>query len=567
VEPPRRALLRIAGVLTQLTGAACLLLGTIALVLLMVNKSGGAGLVAVWVAGAMATLVVGGFVYRGALPAHLGGAVLDATFGGALLAVHFSRLRDLFRILPEDDVTSIAGGLHGAAIVMLVGAAACLAAIPQGRTYARWLVAATPPPVPATTQPGFPPPPIAARTGTVIIVPAGSAARRRGFYAVMGALAIGVGIGMGVLVSASTNPARVVAAAGSGSGSAAPPKVAAAPAPATTLAPAPAPAPTGSAGSAGSAAVAVATGSGGSAEVPAPTTPTITGSPTDSANSATGVDASTPQKLVVAERTALAHGDASAFAALASPKAFALGVNAGELADGREAIAQLLRADLGELPPDTLLVQSNFLAIGQERDHAWIAEDLELTGNGGFARHYTISQLAHQEGGQWRFVALAVAVPVPDETAERRAVLGTLPRVPPIADVSQAPADLDIAAHAAFATRGAFSSAFSERPDAFNFGSAPGEHTRGGGTVSRIFDKMRADLKQTDGMRIVGGGAWDPAQKASPWIGVGLVNVAFTTKSRAGTDVTQTFRVLAVFLAEGGAWKIVQSHFSNAGPI
>ena len=43
--------------------------------------------------------------------------------------------------------------------------------------------------------------------------------------------------------------------------------------------------------------------------------------------------------------------------------------------------------------------------------------------------------------------------------------------------------------------------------------------------------------------------------------------MVYTQKSQAATDVSQTFRVLAVLVREGDAWKIVQTHFSNAGPI
>jgi len=37
--------------------------------------------------------------------------------------------------------------------------------------------------------------------------------------------------------------------------------------------------------------------------------------------------------------------------------------------------------------------------------------------------------------------------------------------------------------------------------------------------------------------------------------------------SDAATDVTQTFRVLAIMLKEGADWKIVQTQWSNGGPV
>ena len=50
-------------------------------------------------------------------------------------------------------------------------------------------------------------------------------------------------------------------------------------------------------------------------------------------------------------------------------------------------------------------------------------------------------------------------------------------------------------------------------------------------------------------------------------IGWAAVNVDYTAKSRAATDVTQTFRVLAILLRDGTDWKIVQTQWSNGGPI
>ena len=62
-------MLRLAGILTQMICASCLLLGTIAFVLVQQNKSGGSALVIAWAAAAMAGLVFGGLMARGALVA------------------------------------------------------------------------------------------------------------------------------------------------------------------------------------------------------------------------------------------------------------------------------------------------------------------------------------------------------------------------------------------------------------------------------------------------------------------------------------------------------------------
>ncbi|MBC7973402.1 MAG: hypothetical protein H7138_00340, partial [Myxococcales bacterium] len=106
----------------------------------------------------------------------------------------------------------------------------------------------------------------------------------------------------------------------------------------------------------------------------------------------------------------------------------------------------------------------------------------------------------------------------------------------------------------------------SERADAFNYGSG-GERVQGGATIQRIFTKLKARIRLHDGVRVADGSAWDPAQKTAPWIGWAVANVDFTSRTRAGTDVTQTFRVLAILIQEAGAWKIVQTQWSNGGPI
>src|SRR5215208_53227 len=80
-RPPRRALLRVAGVLTQLLCAGCLLLGTIAFVLLQQNHLDGSTLVVLWAAAALIGLVFGGLMGRGGLISLVVCGVIDATFG------------------------------------------------------------------------------------------------------------------------------------------------------------------------------------------------------------------------------------------------------------------------------------------------------------------------------------------------------------------------------------------------------------------------------------------------------------------------------------------------------
>src|SRR5262249_25745362 len=88
-RPPGRALLRVAGALTQLSCGACLLIGTIGLVLVEQNRTGGVATVAAWLVAAMAGLVFGGLIYRGGLVSMLIAAAVDGGFG--LLLATFDR--------------------------------------------------------------------------------------------------------------------------------------------------------------------------------------------------------------------------------------------------------------------------------------------------------------------------------------------------------------------------------------------------------------------------------------------------------------------------------------------
>lgn len=670
---PRRFLLRPAGVLTQLASASCLLLGTIALVLVQQNKSGGTALVIAWALGAMAGLVFGGLMARGGLLSVLGSAALVATFGIVLLVIDYDSLRSILRLLPESDVDMIADVLVGAAIAMVSIAALCLASIPQALRYGRALREAeadqaassaslamampvarqtlppgavqpgastgeleerfsipslrpaaggsfgqagagphpsTKPGVPAVraaqdsgadTKPSTPAvpggfggsspgpgygdpyqPPLAhggppapgayvdpmqphipdaastargwapspARTTTTLILrPKAEETRsRRRVYFILGGLAVGLGAGVGVMVSSMASKGAVAetGSATPGSGT-------------VTTATGSAKPPTGSA--------AIATPSGSATEA------TGSAGSAASAGSPAPVDAapevaapSVPiRSFLAAQRDAIAKADAHGLVEHVAPTAFAFGVNADDVAEGRVAIEAMLARTLGDAPPDGFTVTSKYLAIGEAKNHAWVAEELELS-DGSSSRRIAMTQLAAFLDGKWTTVALHWGEPVPDAVAERRTILGTMPKAGAVSNKADGGGDLDKAVRASFASRTAFVDARSDRDDAFNFGSGPGERTTGG-AIKRLFARLRSELKLTGGARVVAGSTWDPAQKDGAWIGFAAFNADYTYKSRAATDLTQTFRVLAIMIREGETWTIVQTQFSNGGPV
>lgn len=513
-------MLRIAGALTQLLCAACLLLGTIAFVLVQQNKSGGSGLVIAWAIAALVALVFGGLMSRGGLVAPIAAGVFDAAFGIALIAIDYDALRALLLLLPESDVAMIADVVTVLGALLLGAAALCAAAIPQAIRYARWLqTGAADPELASSTARGFPPPPIAAPRGSVWHLPRPPTdevrSRRRLYFALAG-FAIGFGAGIGVLVSTLQEPSRATSAAPDKSGSNKPD--------------------------------------------PKQQTPVVAKAADPEPNRGPTIAADAPARapvatLIKAQLAALEKGDAAAVAAHLAPDAFGFGTHADAAVEGRAALEAQLRKDLGEAGEGTATVR--FQQIGEAGDHAWIALDLELEA-GGAARRFAVTQLAAWVGGKWLVVAWHWAIPVQDAVAERMMVLGTKPRPAAIANVLAGPKDLDDAVRAAYASREGFVAARSEHPRGFNFGSGPNERIVNGATVKRVFNRLSAQLRLHDGVRVAAAG---------PTVAFAAANVDFITKTRAATELTQTFRVLTILLKEDGGWKIVQTQWSHGGPV
>ena len=392
-------------------------------------------------------------------------------------------------------------------------------------------------PASASTAPGWTPSP--ARTYTTMMTvrpPKVEQRSRRRVYMMLGGFAIGLGAGVGVLVSSMQDEKREQIAASTGS--------------------AKSPTSQGSNHASSSATTHTTT-----TTTNATNTTSDPASVTDAAvvvDAASAIDAPPPPPLhnfLDAQRDLIGVGDLAKLAQTFAPSVFGFGIDADDVAEGRDAVEAMLTKNLGDPPPDGFKVTSKFVSIGQEGTSAWTAEEIELSGPNLAPRRIVITQLAVATDGAWSVLALCWAQTVRDETAERLAILGTLPKPRAIAD--RVEGELGAAAKAAFVSRKAFADARSERDDAFNFGSGPGERIVGGAKIKALFTRLRAELRQDGGMRVVTAGS----------VGFAALDAVYTQKGRAATDVSQTFRVLAVFLKEGTTWKIVQTQFSNAGPI
>jgi hypothetical protein len=259
--------------------------------------------------------------------------------------------------------------------------------------------------------------------------------------------------------------------------------------------------------------------------------------------SAAPAAATSPEELVVFARNALARADEAALATLLAPNAFVHGLDAGDVAVTGPTAAGML-AKRGPLA-----ITSTWSKITRDKDVAWVADELDAGG-----QKLMTSQLAFRDGTTWRIAAWQVAMLVGNKRAFDLASAGQLPPPKPLDDQHDDDHQVHDAMRAAFLSREAFVEAFSDRADAIDLGSAPGERVIGGEKVKRTFMAIPATLALHDGVA---------AGRVSDRVGWGAANVDYTIQGKG----TQTFRVLAVLVRERAGWRIVLAQWSNAGPL
>ena len=293
----------------------------------------------------------------------------------------------------------------------------------------------------------------------------------------------------------------------------------------------------------------------------APRTLAAAGSGTapDEQTTAAAAAARSPRELLDAVHQAAAHTDVAMIKALAVPTAFGFGVRATSISRTADELSAAFAADLGAPPAEGFTVTPSGLEIGEEGGHAWIAEELEISGNSE-RRRFTITMLAAQLNGAWRIVAWHWAVRLPDETVELLAERGDLPIPEGFDDRIEAPAEAAEAFRSAFSSTESYSLAISPRATSFNFGSAPGERIQGGDAIRRVFKKLRADIKIREGVIVSAAGSWDPAQAAAPGVAWAAANVEFSTRSSR-----RILRVLSILVRENDEWRLVQTQWSDGG--
>jgi hypothetical protein len=163
-----------------------------------------------------------------------------------------------------------------------------------------------------------------------------------------------------------------------------------------------------------------------------------------------------------------------------SPNAFVHGIDAATSHTNKTG-APLVRAIGGAV------TTSLWSKITREKDAAWLVDELDAGGV-----KIQTSQLAVREGTTWRVAAWHLARLVPNKVAYDAARSGRLPRPEPLIEQFDDDHQVHDAFKAAFATREAFIAAFSDRADAIDLGSAPGERIVGGAAVKRAFSGIKA---------------------------------------------------------------------------
>jgi hypothetical protein len=225
--------------------------------------------------------------------------------------------------------------------------------------------------------------------------------------------------------------------------------------------------------------------------------------------------------------------------------AFAFGADAHDVAEGRDAVIAQLREDIGDADQVTV----KYAHVGHDGDVGWIAEELKVGG-----ATFVVTAVAALRDNAWTITALHWAVAMPNATAYRLAREGEL-SIPDAIPDTHDDSELAAAMRTAFASKPSFVAARSARPEAFNFGSAPGERLKGGEAIRKIFGRINATLRLHDAVKV------GLLGERGGW---GVANVDFTDQDKDGTEITQTFRVLVSWVKEDAGWRIVLSHFSNA---
>lgn len=255
-------------------------------------------------------------------------------------------------------------------------------------------------------------------------------------------------------------------------------------------------------------------------------------------------------------------GDLEAFVSYFAPDVMWFGTSALGAIVGRDAVA----AHLVQLraSPTTEIVRGP-AGVADDGRAVWAMHELirtdEIDDEHEQEVRFLVTSLVAEDDGVWWIVAQHWSVETSNTTAFQMAASGSWPPLAEIGDSASGAGNLVAVFKRQIVDSAAWLASYSDRDDTLALGGALEQRVAGGTTIKavlrRSMESHRVEIAVHGGIR-----AGVVASGTAAWL---ATNLDFRMTTPNGT-VTQPYRALVVFLKEGGAWRMVQTHFSNGMP-
>lgn len=264
-------------------------------------------------------------------------------------------------------------------------------------------------------------------------------------------------------------------------------------------------------------------------------------------------------KVLTEQYVALERGDASGWAQQLMPDVFSFGAGPTDVMPSRDEVVAFLGRYVKAGGKLTAKSTAMTVALSSDARAAWASDIVELTLEHGDKHTVVPARLTAvlaEQSSAWWIVALHWSTGTP---VEKLSTPG--PKAPKLKDVvaSVSPGAqpvVDEFERGLTSTKD-FLSAVSERADALMLGVATEERIEGGTSIKDVLGEQFNQL----GVRLRKLSAAHASVTPNGRVGWVAANVELTTPSKARVPV----RTLAVYLNDGGLWRMVQAHWSVAG--
>ena len=273
-------------------------------------------------------------------------------------------------------------------------------------------------------------------------------------------------------------------------------------------------------------------------------------------------------RMVQEQYAAIERMDVDAWHAHHAPDVLWLGDEAtGDVHIGRDAVVAALKGPYERLRQlgAHIKVESKGLKIGVSADgrSAWTADEVvEVVNAGADLRTlpFRHTEVLAEKDGQWWVMAEFWSLPIPDPTAAQMVGAGTMPALEDIGE-AVGPGAQPIAAgiDQFIADSKVVLTQLADRDDVFVYGTDPSENVKGGAAAKKF---LEGALRGTARLARKGLRA-----QLTPDGHVGYV--AYNLEAAAEMNnmtAVMPFRVMEVFVSEGGVWKLVGMHAAHCVP-